>query len=518
MSRYIIGLILSLLLLGCEASKYDTLDFYSATNADVVLEAPLYFTVQGSKNYIMVWWNYPLNQTISVTFSLYRSEENADNFVLLTDNIPANSPYYYDTAVEPGKTYYYKVCADSILYGKSEFSEIKSGVRLGRGVDIYNKEFANNVIDKSMKIEFDVTYNASLYVNHDTAIADCDYYTLDAKKGDILRITVKLPEDGISSALSSYDIKIFSKLNDEYKEINSLQGETLQSSGNSYLIFFSRDTPIYIAVSTDSVSASSYKTGDYDIVVSKEDSAELFKAYSTSSISYVKIYWSSYFSQMATKYVVQRRESDSEEWKDVQGSLTPYRMDVQSEFEPTVMQMYDRSAEVGKIYEYRVVAHIEVSHKIDDEIQKNEIDFYSSIVENVEVFENRPNVLPEDTPDNIDFDNALEIKFDDQLNGAIDTPECRYYKVTLEAGKTYYFSVFPYSSAGKVLFSVDFFGSDESGNKNRLIHISPEEVSTTYGNFSYSVPADSGGDYWLRIDGNNTLGMFSIIVKEDDSE
>ena len=221
---------------------------------------------------------------------------------------------------------------------------------------------------------------------------------------------------------------------------------------------------------------------------------------------------------MATKYVVQRRESDSEEWKDVQGSLTPYRMDVQSEFEPTVMQMYDRSAEVGKIYEYRVVAHIEVSHKIDDEIQKNEIDFYSSIVENVEVFENRPNVLPEDTPDNIDFDNALEIKFDDQLNGAIDTPECRYYKVTLEAGKTYYFSVFPYSSAGKVLFSVDFFGSDESGNKNRLIHISPEEVSTTYGNFSYSVPADSGGDYWLRIDGNNTLGMFSIIVKEDDSE
>jgi hypothetical protein len=74
LSRYIIGLILSLLLCGCEASKYDTLDFYSATNADVVLETPLYFTVQGSKNYIMVWWNYPLNQTISLTFSLYRSE------------------------------------------------------------------------------------------------------------------------------------------------------------------------------------------------------------------------------------------------------------------------------------------------------------------------------------------------------------------------------------------------------------------------------------------------------------
>lgn len=510
--RYFITVLVLSLLFACEESRYDTLDF-SSIDYDVVLEEPLNFTVQGSNNYIMLWWNYPLNQTISVLYSVYRSESEDGEFSLLSDDL--KDYYYYDNAVEPGKTYWYKVRAKSILYGESDFSQIKSGMRKGRGVDTYDKESPNNKKENSTKIELDVLYKSSLYISHDATADDYDYYTMDAKKGDILKITIKYPslDETNVATLSSYDLNITSDL----KEITNVTGQSLTYNGNAYLIFFSRDTPIYICISPDSVSPSLNKTGDYDLIVSKVDSSELFPIYSTSSVSYVKIFWSSYFSQMASKYIVQRREKGSEEWINIEGSLTPYRLDVQSEFAPNITQMYDRSAEVEKVYDYRIAAYLETSYKVDGEEQKNEIIFYSSIAEDVQIYKNQANRLPEDAADNIDFDNALEITLDNQINGAIDTEDCRYYKVLLEAEKTYSFSVLPYSSAGKVLFSVDFFGNDEHGNKNKLLHIPQEEASIEYGKFLYTVPKDAGGDYWLCIDGNNTKGLFSIVVKESES-
>lgn len=510
--RYFITVLVLSLLFACEESRYDTLDFNSI-DYDVVLEEPLNFTVQGANNYIMLWWNYPLNQTISVLYSVYRSESEDGEFSLLSDDL--KDYYYYDNAVEPGKTYWYKVRAKSILYGESDFSQIKSGMRKGRGVDTYDTESPNNKKENSTKIELDVLYKSSLYISYDATADDYDYYTMDAKKGDILKITIKYPslDETNVATLSSYDLNITSDL----KEITNVTGQSLTYNGNAYLIFFSRDTPIYICISPDSVSPSLNKTGDYDLIVSKVDSSELFPIYSTSSVSYVKIFWSSYFSQMASKYIVQRREKDSEEWINIEGSLTPYRLDVQSEFAPNITQMYDRSAEVEKVYDYRIAAYLETSYKVDGEEQKNEIIFYSSIAEDVQIYKNQANRLPEDAADNIDFDNALEITLDNQINGAIDTEDCRYYKVSLEAEKTYSFSVLPYSSAGKVLFSVDFFGNDEHGNKNKLLHIPQEEASIEYGNFLYTVPKDAGGDYWLCIDGNNTKGLFSIMVKESES-
>ena len=128
--RYFITVLVLSLLFACEESRYDTLDFNSI-DYDVVLEEPLNFTVQGSNNYIMLWWNYPLNQTISVLYSVYRSESEDGEFSLLSDDL--KDYYYYDNAVEPGKTYWYKVRAKSILYGESDFSQIKSGMRKGRG-------------------------------------------------------------------------------------------------------------------------------------------------------------------------------------------------------------------------------------------------------------------------------------------------------------------------------------------------------------------------------------------------
>lgn len=509
---WIITLFLALLF-SCEESRYDTLDFNSSGNS-VVVEEPLNFTVQGANNYILLLWNYPLNQTISVLYSIYRSDSEDGEFLLLYDEIKDN--YYYDNAVEPGKKYWYKVRAKSILYGEGEFSEIKSGMRKGRGVDNYDKQSPNNKKENSTKIDFDILYKSSLYVSCDATTDDCDYYTINAKKGDIFKISIKYPtdeNDNSVAALSSYDINITTDL----KDITSAAGESLAYSGKDYRILFSRDTPIYICISPDSVSTSLNKTGDYDLIVTKEDSSDLFPIYSTSSVSYVKIFWSSYFSQMASKYIVQRREKDSEEWVNIQGALTPYRLDVQSEFAPNVTQMYDRSAEVEKVYDYRIAAYLETSYKVDGQIQNNEVIFYSSIAEDVQIYKNQENRLPEDAADNIDFDNALEITLDNQVNGAIDTEDCRYYKISLEAEKTYAFSVLPYSSAGKVLFSVDFFGNDESGNKRKLLHIPQEESGINYGFFSYTVPKDAGGDYWLCIDGNNTKGLFSVTVKESES-
>lgn len=508
----IVILLLLMFILGCEEPRYDTLDFNSS-NVNIELEEPVNLTVQGSNNYIMIYWNYPLNQTVTVSFAVYRSESENGEFALLKDEI--NSTYYYDNAVEPGKTYWYKVKAKSILYGDSDFSESKSAVRKGRGVDIYDKEAGNDKKENSTKIEYDTVYKSSLYISHDATTDDCDYYTIDAKKGDILEITLAMATDENVASLSSYDILITSEL----KDIFSKTGEMLSYPGNLYRISFSRDTPIYIKVSADSTPGLIYKTGDYDLMVSKKDSSDLFLSYSTSYVSYIKVSWSSFFSQGASKYTVQRRETGTEEWANITAALSPYRVDVHEEFSPSVATVYDRSAQFGKSYDYRVVAHLETSYKVDGETQEYKVDFYSSVTEDVKIYENKPNNLPKDAEDNIDFDNALEIELEKQVNAAIDTADCRFYKVKLEAGKTYSFSIYPYSSSGKVLFSVDFYTSDDNGKK-KLLCIPPQETAMDYGSFSYTTEKndeDSDKDYWLCIDGNNTLGQFSVLVKEDKS-
>lgn len=496
----VVMLILSLLISACDNSKYDTLDFNSP-KADVVLDKPLNFTVNGGNNYITTIWNYPKNQTISVAFSLYRSESENGDFELLVDDI--SNLYYQDTSVDPGKPYYYKVRAKSILYGESDFSEVKSGVRYGRGIDDYDKAGGNNEKEKSTRIEIGELYKASLYISYDTT-DDRDYYVCDAEKGDILRITMKSPVDS-NAGLYSYDITIDS----DSKPITSAQDQSLTSSGTSYVILFTRDTPIYICVSPSSSSVLS-KTGDYDLIVEKMESSQLFSAYSVNYISYVRVYWSSYFSSLASKYVVQRRVHENGEWENVGGALTPYRFDVQNEFSPNVFAMYDRSAQVGVLYDYRVAAYLGT--------EDNEVCFYSSVAENAMRNDIQENLLPEGAPDNVSFDTALSIKLGDKpTEGAIDTTECRYYKVELEANKSYLFSIIPDSLYGKVLFGVDFFSGDADSDKTRLNCIKPEETSSNYGNFSYTTGKTGGGDYWLRIDGNNTLGKYSITVKEVDS-
>lgn len=502
----VVILILSLLLFGCEESKYDTLDFYSS-EPDVVLEEPLNFTVQNGNNYITAFWNYPKNQTISVLFSLYRSEiENAD-FKLLADDISVL--YYHDDSVDPGKVYYYKVRAKSILYGESDFSVVKSGKRNGRGMDDYDKaDGGNNEKKKSTRIEFNKVYKSSLYISHDATADDCDYYVCNAKKGDILKITMKSPEDS-SAVLYTYDITIDS----DSKTITSAKGQSLTFNGNSYVIFFARNTSVYICISPDSTSAALNKTGDYDLVVEKMDSSELFSVYSSNYISYVKIFWSSYFSSMASKYIVQRRIHGTEEWENIEGALSAYRLDVQKEFSQNVTAMYDRSAEIGISYDYRVAAYLETK----SETESYGVPFYSSIVENAKRYEVQKNPLPEGSADNISFDTALRIELGKIIEGAIDTTDNRYYKVALEANKSYLISIIPDSLYGKVLFGADFFSGSENSQKTRLNCIKPEEASSNYGTFSYTVGESAAGDYWLRIDGNNTLGKYSVIVKEIDS-
>lgn len=504
---YIVILILLLLLFGCGTSKYDTLNFGSH-ETDIVLDDPLNLQVQDGNSQIAIWWDYPKNQTISVLFSVYRSESENDEFKLLADDI--STLYYYDTSVEPGKVYYYKVRAKSILYGESNFSEIKSGKRNGRGVDDYDKDGGNDKKEKSTRIELGVLYKSSLYNATDD---DVDYYTLDAKKGDALEITIKAPavEDSDSAALLYYDIAIYS---DSETPIVSAAGRTLTSNGSSYLIFFTRDTPVYICISPDSTPTAFNRTGDYDLIVANVDSSKLFIAYSSNNISYVKISWSSYFSSMASKYIVQRCIEGTEDWEEIKGALSPYRLDVQSEFSQNVMQMYDRSAEVGVAYQYRVGACLKASSQTGD---SDEVRFYSSVV-NAKRYEIQKNVLPADSADNTCFDNALKIEPNTEkpIEGAIDSTDCRYYKVALEANKNYSFSIIPDSSFGSLLFSVDFFCGKENSDKNRIICIKPEEATSNYGFFSYTV-GDAAGDYWLRIDGNNTMGKYSITVKEADS-
>lgn len=502
----VIILVLSLLLLGCEESRYDTLDFYSP-ETNVVLEEPLNFMIQNGNSQITAFWNYPKNQTISVLFSLFRSETENGEFKLIADDISAS--YYHDNSVDPGKVYYYKVRAKSILYGESDFSVVKSGKRNGRGVDDYDKVLGgNNEISKSTKTELGKIYKSSLYISHDATADDYDYYTLDAEKGDILKITIKSPEDS-SAVLCTYDIAIDS----DSKPITSAKGQNLTSKGNSYIILFTRNTPVYICISPDSTSSTLNRTGDYDLIVEKVESSELFSAYSSNCISYVKVFWSSYFSSMASKYIVQRRKTGDEKWENVKGALSPYRLDVQSEFSPDITVMYDRSAQMGILYDYRVAACLETK----SETEHNEVYFYSSVVENAQRYDVQENVLPEDAADNTSFDNALRIELNTLTVGAIDTTDCRYYKIALEANKKYSFSIVPDSSYGKVLFGVDFFFGEEGADKKRLICIKPEEAVSNYGKFLYAVDENAAGDYWLCIDGNNTLGKYSIIVEEVNS-
>lgn len=498
---YVVMLLLLSLLLGCEESKYDTLDF-SSHEADVVLDEPLNFFVQAGNDYIFVSWDYPKNQTISVLFSLYRSETENGEFQLLADDV--SKLYYYDYLVEPEKVYYYKVCAKSMLYGESDFSEIKSGKRKGRGVDEYEGPAGNNKKENSTKIELGKLYKSSLYISCDATADDVDYYTLDAKKGDIFKITVKLPsqEDSNAAPLSAYDIAVYSDL---ATPIFSARGQFLTYDGKSYLIFFTRDTPVYICISPDSTSTTSRKTGDYDLIVTTAESSEFFSAYSSSCISYVKILWSSYFSLMASKYIVQRRKQGADEWESVKGALSPYRLDVQSEFARDCTEMYDRSAEVGVPYEYRVGAYLGTEGA-------NEVCFYSSVVE-ARRYDVQKNVLPANTADNTSFDNALKIEQGQSVGGAIDTADCRYYKIALEAGKKYSFLI----TSDLVLFSADFFFGKENSDKERLICIKPEESTRDYGTFLYTVDDNAAGEYWLRIDGNNTQGNYFILVKEVSS-
>lgn len=501
---YIVILILSSLLLGCEESKYDTLNF-SSYETDVVLDEPLNFFVQGENNCIFVSWDYPKNQTISVLFSLYRSETENGEFKLLADDI--STLYYRDSSVEPGEIHYYKVCAKSMLYGESDFSEIKSGKRKGRGVDSYDKKSGgNNNKEKSTEIEFDKLYKSSLYISHDATTDDVDYYTLNIQKGDALKITIELPEDS-SAVLYTYDITVYSDL---ATPIISAKRQTLMHSGNSYLIFSTKDTPVYICISPDSTSTAFNKIGDYDLIVTKVDSSELFKAYSSNSISYVKIFWSSYFSSMASKYIVQRCRIGTENWENIKGALSPYRLDVQSEFPQNITEMYDRGAEAGVPYQYRVGACLETNSQTED---SDKVYFYSSIV-NAQRYDIQKNILPKDSADNTSFDNALKIELNKLVEGAIDTTDCRYYKVALEAKKSYSFSIVQDLSYGKVLFSADFFFGKENSDKKRLICIKPEETVNNYGFFLYTVDDNAAGNYWLRIDGNNTLGKYSIMVEE----
>ena len=118
----------------CQQVKYNSIDIYTQRNKlDIEKPIDFFVTENQSKDYIMITWGYP-KQTIA-TFEIYRSQTKSGQFERIAEEVV--DTFYFDYLATPSVTYYYKIKAVTEEGGGSEFTEIKKGIRAGRGKDEY---------------------------------------------------------------------------------------------------------------------------------------------------------------------------------------------------------------------------------------------------------------------------------------------------------------------------------------------------------------------------------------------
>lgn len=465
-------------LISCsDAIKYNSVDVNTEIQM-LGMAPPINFqtTEEASKDHIFLSWGYP--HGIIVSFHLYRSTREGGPFTLIHSDF--SEKFYYDTSALPGVRYFYKVRASSVLYGTSDFTETKAGMRAGRGPDSQ----PNDTQETAMEIKVGLLYEEALYPANDH-----DWYKIKCQRGEFKLFSI-LDSDNPSS-IKLFNIRIS---NSNGKEL--FLGEKLKINTAIRLVIREEAEWLYLEITPPKGSYS--VTGDYDLLVSDFSKFDLFPLQKINSnySSYIKLEWDPFpLAQIAQKYRIERRNGDSP-WETISvSSFPPSAITAQSLLPADITTAYDCTALPGQLYEYRVAGIVEEAADKTPEIAA-----YSTSSTGVR------KAVPAGSSQNISFASASSLSPNgpEKTGNICETGISNYYKTNLTTDRNYTLTVTP-SADNQILFQLSVYDSDRS----RLIlsPVTEKEKSVMH----LRVPRN--GDYYIEVDGCNTTGTYSIKIE-----